>query len=308
MEEFNTNSMLKVRTSGSTGTPKEYEVSRSRMLLSAQRTCDFFNLKKGDSAFLCISPEYIGGKMMLVRCLEREMNLIIGNLSAFPFETKIEADFAAFVPLQINRILKEDPDQLLKIKNIIIGGGPLNSKDEVLLTQMGVNAYATFGMTETLSHIALRKVGEEEYQVLEGIKIEVDEKDQLIIKDQKLTGLKSLKTNDIVELKEGNKFVWKGRSDHVINSGGVKIHPEIVEGKLGEIIEKPFFITKKKDEQLGEKLVLIIESDQEEKYDFKKVLDKYEVPKEVIFSSKFNYTDTEKINRLETLRKLGFEG
>ena len=308
LDEFNSNDKLKIQTSGSTGKPKEFIIPKDRFLVSAKRTCDFFKLEKDDRAFLCISPEYIGGKMMIIRCLERNMNLFIGNLSAYPFEKETTADFAAFVPLQIHNIIKRDIGQLQKIKNIIIGGGPLNPEDEQILSEHQVNAFVTFGMTETLSHIALRQVGQKEYQVLPGIEIETDSLDRLIIKAPELTGVPQLITQDIIEIKPGNQFIWKGRADNVINSGGVKLYPEEIEKKLAPHIDLPFFISKQKDEKFGEKVILIIESDQPLDLHLESVLSKFEQPKSIYYCKSFIYTETEKINRNKTLDQLQIEG
>jgi O-succinylbenzoic acid--CoA ligase len=309
IKDYENSDNIAVKTSGSTGQPKVFNVEKARFICSAKRTCDFFSLKKGDKSFLCISPEHIGGKMMIIRSKIRDMDLHIGNLSSFPFEKKEKYDFAAFVPLQINRIIEKDIDYLKSIKNIIIGGGVLNQKTEEILVRNGVNAYATFGMTETLSHIALRKIGQPEYQLLNEVEISTDGDNRLIIHDAKTTGLKELSTNDIVELTSNRSFIWKGRFDNVINSGGVKISPEEIEEKLQKLIDFPFFISKEKDAYLGEKVILIIESKEEkEEINFKQVLSKYEIPKSVYFIEKFILTDTKKINRNKTLSLLQFEG
>ncbi len=306
--EFEEKSEIAVKTSGSTGTPKHYNVKKERFICSAQRTCDFFQLKTGDQAFLCISPEYIGGKMMLVRSMVRGLDITLGNLSSFPFESKRPYDFAAFVPLQINRIIEKDIDYLKQIKNIIIGGGVLNSKTEQKLVESGINAYVTFGMTETLSHIALRKIGEEEYQVLDGIVISIDDENRLIIQDPKVAEKEVLQTNDIVELLSSHSFKWIGRYDNIINSGGIKLNPETIERKLNKTIHSPFFIAKEADEKLGERLILVIESDKPSESIQFDSLDRFEKPKKVYHVEKFIYTETKKINRTKTLQLIGIEG
>ena len=308
LQIYNSKNTIEVQTSGSTGKPKKYNVQKERFIRSAERTCDFFNLKEGDRAFLCISPKYIGGKMMIIRALTRKMKLELGEVAAFPFLEKSELDFAAFVPLQIKCILERDPDYLKRIKNIIIGGGAIDPFTEKLLVQHEINAYSTFGMTETLSHIALRKVGTEEFILLDSVKIKTDSENRLIIMDPEVTGLDELQTNDIVVLTGPNSFIWKGRHDNVINSGGVKLYPEVIEKKLSEAIPNPFFIAKEKDRIFGEKVILIIEGKTREMGDLTPYLDKFEIPKNIYFLDQFVYTETEKINRIKTLEKLGIEG
>lgn len=303
IQEFNTNELIQIQTSGSTGKKKKYEVEKKKFLISAKRTCDFFNLKESDRAYLCISPEYIGGKMMIVRSKLRNLILEIGSLKSQPLEKIKSYDFAAFVPFQINCIIEEDINYLKNIKNIIIGGGVLNPKTETILAENNINAYVTFGMTETLSHIALRKVGETHYQVLEGVEIEQNDEDCLIILDEKLTGIEKLVTNDVIELVGAKKFKWIGRKDNVINSGGIKIYPEEIESKLREEIDCHFFIGKENDDKLGEKLILVVESESEIKIDFSP-LHKYEIPKSIYFIKEFIYTETNKINRPKTLKSI----
>lgn len=307
IDEFMANSKISVQTSGSTGEPKRYNVKKVRFIRSAERTCDFFNLKPGQKAFLCISPRYIGGKMMIVRSLLKNLELHLGNLSAFPFHQKKVFDFAAFVPLQIQRIMDTDPDYLKQIRNIIIGGGALSPPLEKALVENKIHAFVTFGMTETLSHIALRKVGERNYKVLRGIGISKDSNGRLVIKDPELTGMNELITNDLVEIISDDEFIWLGRIDNLINSGGVKLFPEQIESKLATLIKTSFFIDKAKDPNLGEKIILIVEGKERPIVDLDKLLDRYEVPKNIYFLDEFIYTSTQKINRLKTLEKLNIE-
>ncbi|MEZ4936879.1 MAG: AMP-binding protein [Crocinitomicaceae bacterium] len=304
IQSFIESETIAIQTSGSTGKPKKYNVKKIHFMRSAKRTCDFFDLHPGDTAFLCISPEYIGGKMMILRALERNLKLEIGSISAFPFEKKSNIDLAAFVPLQINCVLNKDPDYLKQIKNIIIGGGAIDPSTESQLVALKINAYSTFGMTETLSHIALRKVGTEEFKLLDGVKIQSDDKDRLIIMDPEVTGQDKIQTNDIVEITSENSFIWKGRFDNIINSGGVKMYPEVIEKKISPYLNTPFFIAKEKDLIFGEKVILIVEGKEKDLPIFHGVLSKFEVPKKIYFIEKFAYTATNKINRNQTLEKL----
>lgn len=301
IKEFNENSEIAVQTSGSTGAPKLYNVKKERFIYSAERTCNFFGLKQGDKAFLCISPDFIGGKMMIIRSLIRKMELHHGTVSSFPFDRKDTFDFAAFVPLQIKSILDVDIDYLKNIKNIIIGGGVLDSKTEKILVQNQINAFSTFGMTETLSHIALRKLGEDHFVLLDGISISQDQEGRMIIHDPKVTGVDSLHTNDLIEMIDGKQFRWLGRYDNVINSGGIKLIPEKIEAQLNDKIQQPFFIDKLKDERLGEKVVLIVEGPISFEKEIIGDLSKYEQPKQIIELNSFVYTETEKINRHKTM-------
>jgi len=279
------------------------------MIESAMQTGEFLGLKEKQSALLCLSPETIAGKMMIVRAIVFHLNLHVGAISSQPFQNlEVEIDFVAMIPLQLSNSLDSNPEKLTRIKNIIIGGGIIPPTLITKLKNNKLTVFHTYGMTETISHIAMRKVGiiyEESYTALgETIFSEVD--GQLVIHSPILED-KSITTNDNVQIIDNKHFIYKGRADFVINSGGVKIHPEELENKLYAVISQPFFITSLPDEYFGEKVVLIIEyartiilSD----LNLKEVLKPYEHPKEIYCIAQFVRTESGKINRLETMRKL----
>ena len=303
---------LYIHTSGSTGAPKKISVQKNRMLYSASLTAQFFEFQSGEKALLCLPVNYIAGKMMIVRAMFSGLNLICIPPSQNPLETlspDLQIDFAPMIPLQYQSI--ENSPALSQIKNILIGGGALNEDLERRVSSVKTQLFHGYGMTETLSHIALRKVNGENktdyYTALPEIQLGIDDRNCLtILAPHLIDGL--LITNDVIELIDKNKFLWKGRYDHVINSGGIKLHPEILEKKLHSILfERRFFITSKEDKKLGEKLILIIEGNPladsaiQQFYErMKPLLDKYELPKEIYFVEKFVQTESGKINRLQT--------
>jgi O-succinylbenzoic acid--CoA ligase len=293
-------------TSGSTGKPKKIEIKKEKMVESATMTCDFLSLQEGEKVLLCLSPKTIAGKMMIVRSIVRNLELYVVDISSNPLKIiDFQIDFIAMVPLQLEKTLELNSSKLKSIRNCIIGGGDISFRLKNKLVEKGITVYHTFGMTETISHIAMRKVGlinEECFQAI-GINYFSVEDDCLIIHSPLLDS-SSLKTNDIVQLVDNKKFIWKGRADFVINSGGVKIHPEEVEEKLSKFIDAPFFITYKEDELYGQIVILIIETETETEFElnsqFRDVLSKYEIPKEIYFLKEFERTDSGKINRLKT--------
>ena len=268
-----------VHTSGSTGKPKPMMVEKKRMLNSARITCDFLGLKPGDSALLCMSLDYIAGKMVVVRSIERHLHLISVSPSGHPLkdvnlkEVNGEITFAAMVPMQVYNTLQvpEERERLCRIRHLIIGGGAIDAALEQELRSLPGNIaiWSTYGMTETLSHIALRRINGAEasewYQPFDSVKISQTEEGCLVI-DAPLVCAETLVTNDIVEIEsyiynkvEKLRFRIKGRKDNVICSGGIKIQIEEVEALLKPHLEKPFMLAKKKDEKFGEIAVLLSE-------------------------------------------------
>lgn len=280
-----------VHTSGSTGKPKPMMVEKKRMLNSARITCDFLGLKPGDSALLCMSLDYIAGKMVVVRSIECHLHLISVSPSGHPLKNidlkdvngkgvNGEITFAAMVPMQVYNTLQvpEERERLTHIRHLIIGGGAIDASLEKELQALPGNIaiWSTYGMTETLSHIALRRINGAEasewYQPFDSVKISQTEEGCLVI-DAPLVCAETLVTNDIVEIEsyiynkvEKTRFRIKGRKDNVICSGGIKIQIEEVEEFLKPHLEKPFMIAKKKDEKFGEIAVLLTEDE-----DLKKV-------------------------------------
>ena len=287
----NDNDTVLVHTSGSTGKPKPMMVEKKRMLNSARITCDFLGLKPGDSALLCMSLDYIAGKMVVVRSIERHLHLISVSPSGHPLkdinlkdangkDINGEITFAAMVPMQVYNTLQvpEERERLTHIRHLIIGGGAIDASLEKELRSLPGNIaiWSTYGMTETLSHIALRRINGDEasewYQPFDSVKISQTEEGCLVI-DAPLVCAETLVTNDIVEIEsyiynkvEKLRFRIKGRKDNVICSGGIKIQIEEVEALLKPHLEKPFMIAKKKDEKFGEIAVLLTEDE-----DIKKV-------------------------------------
>ena len=298
LSEWNNGSdRVLVHTSGSTGKPKPMMVEKKRMLNSARITCDFLGLKPGDSALLCMSLDYIAGKMVVVRSIERHLHLISVSPSGHPLkdidlkgvngkDVNGEITFAAMVPMQVYNTLQvpEERERLTHIRHLIIGGGAIDASLEKELQALPGNIaiWSTYGMTETLSHIALRRINGAEasewYQPFDSVKISQTEEGCLVI-DAPLVCAETLVTNDIVEIEsyiynkveknevmEKLRFRIKGRKDNVICSGGIKIQIEEVEALLKPHLEKPFMIAKKKDEKFGEIAVLLTEDE-----DIKKV-------------------------------------
>lgn len=264
---------IHVQTSGSTGAPKKMNVRRDRMIESAKMTCDFLGLQSGDTALLCMNLDYIGAKMMVVRSLVRQLHLIQVAPSGHPLATvDVPITFAAMVPLQVYNSLQvpEEREKLRQIKHLIIGGGAI---DDVLAAQLHDFPHAvwsTYGMTETLSHIALRRLNGLEssswYTPLQGIKVTTNADDCLVIDAPKLCDT-PIVTNDIAEIRatstsEGkNALAFRiiGRRDNVINSGGVKIQMEELERLMRPFLTMPYMVTKRKSEKFGEIVVLMVE-------------------------------------------------
>ncbi len=299
LDWFDSKSYIEMQTSGTTGLPKMISINKQAMVDSALATGDFFDLQPGNRALQCLPVKYVAGKMMLVRAMILGLDLEFVAPSSHPMrDNEIDFDFVAMVPLQSQNSLQE----LKRVKKMIVGGAAINKALEKHLLKLPTEVYETYGMTETITHIAARKLGEKAFTVLPNVTISYDDRNCLVIHAPRISP-EVIMTNDIVELVNENQFIFLGREDHIINSGGIKLIPEQIEEKLASKIHERFFITSKPDNELGEKVVLVIEGEKRE-FDSSlyEDLDKYEKPKEIIFLSKFKETGSGKIIRKETMK------
>lgn len=309
LEEWESeSSTIIAQTSGSTGAPKEVVLNKKNVRASANATGAFFEFKKGQTLLLNLSPEYIAGKLMLVRALEYEMRILVAPASQNPLLNigNQKADFAAFVPYQVEAILS-NPDTRALYENIpavIIGGAPVTAAVESELRTLKNQSYATFGMTETITHFALRNLskGNEFYACLPSISIEQDERDCLVINKNEI--FERLVTNDLITKINAREFLWHGRIDNVVNSAGVKLFPETIEKKIAALItDNRFYFIGRKSAAFGKELVLYVEGDHPQNWsqiviEIKEHLAPYERPKEIVFVSSFNETTSGKVKRL----------
>lgn len=331
LQEWNSPSeTLLVHTSGSTGKPKPMWVEKQRMLNSAHITCDFLGLRPGDSALLCMSLDYIAGKMMVVRSIERKLRLFSVKPSGHPLSdeslakmVEMDFDFVAMVPMQVYNTLQvpQERERLSRIKHLIIGGGAIDDALAEELRSLPGAVWSTYGMTETLSHIALRRLNGEEasewYQPFDSVGVSLNSDGCLVI-DAPLVCREPLVTNDIAEIKQQETsshssdassslktssphvlFRIKGRKDNVICSGGIKIQIEEVENLLRQHLDAPFLLAKKKDEKFGEIAVLVTESGDLEGVEAicRQVLPKYWVPRQYLHFDQLPMTETGKPKR-----------
>lgn len=307
---FSGKDTFEIKTSGTTGPPKIVLFSRSALITSARITIKTFKLKKGNTLLMCLPTKFVAGKMMLVRAIVGEMKIIALKPTSNPINKLHEKiDFAAFTPHQLIKTIQLNPKQLNFIDTAIIGGSPLSLKLQKQLNNYRTRFFETFGMSETLTHMAIKTLNginkSEFFKVLDGFKISKNKDNHLIISAKHLAN-SPLITADIIELIDKNTFNWLGRGDDVINSGGVKHFPAIIEKKLDAILDNEFYITKKSDQQLGEKVVLFIEGKAASKRALKllkaeigNALEKYEVPGEIIFMDKFFRNKNGKIIRTD---------
>lgn len=298
LDWFDEKEYIEMTTSGTTGAPKKIKVNKQAMVNSALATGDFFDLAPGNKVLHCLPAQYVAGKMMFVRAFILGLDLDFVEPTSTPLERNDETyDFAAMVPLQAQHSLA----QLGQIKKLIIGGAKVSSALANELQQVSSAIFETYGMTETITHIAAKRVGEEAFQVLPGITVAEDERHCLVVTAPTITD-EAVVTNDVVKVLNENEFIWLGRIDNVINSGGVKLFPEQIEEKLSHKIERRFFIASQENDELGEKLVLAVEGDPFVIDDAAfGELGKYEKPKVVLFIPKFLETPTGKVLRKESL-------
>lgn len=299
-----------VQTSGSTGDPKPIKIDKLHMINSARATAKHFDVYEKTTALLCLPAHYIAGKMMLVRAMVLGWRIDMAQPKSNPLDNIYRRyDFCAMTPFQLDNSLS----RLHLLSKLIVGGGAISPALKSRVQGLATKIYETYGMTETVTHIAARRVNSKKnkdslipFKVLDKVTIEADERSCLVIKAPYVSS-DPVVTNDIVKIITYKRFIWLGRIDNVINSGGVKLHPEQVEGKLATYIDVPYFITGMPDDRLGEQLVLFVE--QEEPYDFHiseedmKVFKPYEFPRKIISVPQFQRTSTGKIQRGQTLTK-----
>lgn len=308
-EWFNEKTYVIGHTSGSTGKPKEIHLNKEDMRASARLTNRFFGIESGAVLLLCLSVSYIAGKMMVVRALEAGAELWVITTSSHPLR-EVEwmdnrsVDLAAMVPMQVEVSLqeKEETEMFGRVRQLLVGGAPISESLELRLSKLSTVSYATYGMTETVSHVALRKIGcEKEYFALGNVLFEQDKRGCLVI-DAPHLQQHCFVTNDVVDLLDEKHFRWLGRWDHVIISGGLKFFPEVIEQKICNLFKGRFFIASRPDERLGEHIVLAVEGKLPMAIDLLKeqlgkVLTPYEMPREFIEMPHFMETCSGKVIR-----------
>lgn len=296
--------VLYAYTSGSTGIPKKIAIDKKYMMESAIMTLSFLKIPSGVTTLLGMPLRFIGAKMVVVRALVGSLKLVVTEPSSHPLEGLDKAPyFAAMTPHQVASSLDNEHDYelLRKIKVLIIGGGPVNSDLLQRIKDFENEIYSTYGMTETLSHIALKKlnrVSKSSYVPFEGVVLEKTESGTLKISCSRI-GVSDLKTNDLVSFNADGSFDIEGRLDNVINSGGIKIQIEKLECKIQEFIKTPFNVSFVPDDLLGQKCVLISTYEISENLQEKihSALPKYEAPKVYLKAEKLPVTLSGKPDR-----------
>ncbi|MGK7392442.1 MAG: AMP-binding protein [Candidatus Cyclobacteriaceae bacterium M2_1C_046] len=306
-----------IKTSGSTGEPKQIKVTRDQIMASIKQTAKALELTDSDTALVGLPASSTGGKMMIARSLHLNMHMECVEPSANPFlKSKSNPTFIALTPYQLAMVLQENPKKLNGLKAILVGGAPVSKQlEEKIKTTVTSPVYATYGMTETVSHIALKSINEKNkknaFDILPGIEIKTTKDDCLQIKGA-VTDDQWITTNDRVELINDKTFKWLGRADFIINSGGVKIQPEVVETAIEAVFNQKkyknnYFIMGIPHETLGQQCVLFIEGPKpnqgqlkELKEDLDQAMPKHYAPKEIYFISSFESTPSGKIDKVKT--------
>jgi len=294
LDWFDHKNYIDMQTSGTTGTPKMIRIEKQAMVNSAIATGEFFDLGMDIHVLHCLPTQYVAGKMMLVRAFILGWDLDLVAPAANPLERNDhQYDFAAMVPLQAKASL----EKLANIKKLILGGAKVSKELSQQLMEVPSQVYETYGMTETITHIAAKRIGEEAFTVLPNVKISEDERHCLVIDPYAICN-EPIITNDVVQVISETQFIWLGRYDNVINSGGVKLFPEQIEEKLSGLIDRRYFVKGVPDEKLGERLVLVIEGEPLtiDKAIFNS-LGKFEKPKDILFVDKFAETESGKVQR-----------
>jgi len=303
-EWLNESPVMTIQTSGSTGTPKPFVVHKEKMIQSARITCSFLKLNKGDKALLCLPLQYISGQMMVVRALVTKLDLIVRRPSGNPLaDVHPPLHFAAMTPMQVYNSLQvpEEKERLMQIRNLLIGGGAIDAELSRKLQTFPNAVYSTYGMTETLSHIALRRLSgieaTEYYTPFPSVKLSLSSEKTLIIEAFQVAD-DIIYTNDIAELLPDGRFRIIGRRDNIINSGGIKIQAEEIENTLRSFITGDFVITSIPHPKFGEAVMLMTLKEQNLSFDLiKALLPVFQRPRFIVQTDKIPLTQTGKIDR-----------
>jgi len=315
-------SFFELKTSGSTGVPKKILLDRNKIAYSALQTAKAFDLKPGDTLLCCLGLNYIAGFMMVMRAIVNDCNLVIAPQSSNPIQDinpQIKIDFASFVPVQMETMMHEahSMEVMNQMKAILVGGAAVSDSLEKQLQKLTVPVFHTYSMTETYTHVALKQINgplkKSSYYPLPGVDISLDGRGCIVI-NSALTDHKPLITNDLGEILPDGSFRLLGRSDNVINSGGIKIQAEKIEAVCSRVFAKlglnpAFFATGIEDNILGQKLVLVVEGKAWGKEmihifndQLSMILGKYEMPKQILFVDTIALTQTGKIDRKQTMK------
>jgi O-succinylbenzoic acid--CoA ligase len=300
---------IELKTSGSTGKPKLIRLKKKQMIASARTTNSYFGLDSTKKALLCLPADFIAGKMMILRALVGGFDLYYQEPSSDSL-SKIneDFDFTAVVPMQLDWILKNQKEKVLeRIDKVIVGGAALSQKSQNKIQELKTQFWATYGMTETITHIALQKLNGKDrsdyFIALPEVSFKTDSRNCLRIYAPRISS-EPVQTNDRVKLISPSQFLFLGREDFIINSGGLKFSPEILEQKIFPLLDADFVFSALSDSVLGEKLVLVIEGESKEETVIARLarllenkLNRHELPKQILFMKAFPRTASGKIDR-----------
>ena len=300
-EWLNEMPFVEAHTSGSTGKPKRITLLKSDMIASAKATCEYFNITDNSLLVCPLSPSYIAGKMMIVRSIVSGAELLMPTPSNRPeISTDSRISLLAVVPSQIDGIMAYCD----RVDNLLIGGASVSEIMENRLRTLDCESYVSYGMTETCSHVALRRIKDNDrlYRAMPGVTFDIDDRECLVINAPHLS-IGMVVTNDIVKLHNSTSFEWLGRIDNVINTGGMKVLAEDVERRLSTLLDMPFYIAGEEDPKWGTRVTLHIEKERTEadaqKIDdlCRETLRPHERPKKIYFHAALNRTSSGKLKR-----------
>lgn len=305
---FDDSPFIIVHTSGSTGEPKELSVCKDRMMQSARLTCEYLDLQKGETALLCMNLRYIGAMMVIVRSLVAGLNLIVRPASGHPLvDVEEQLQFVAMVPLQVYNTLQvpEEKERLMRVGNLIIGGGAVDEALVSALNALPGAVYSTYGMTETLSHIALRRLNGESasdhYHPFSSVNLSLSPENTLVI-EAPLVCEEVLQTNDVARIYPDGSFTILGRADNVINTGGIKVQAEELEKRIHSIIDAPLVVTSIADERLGQAVTLLLGKQVDLvmlEQELSRILSPYECPKHICVVDAIPQVGNGKVDRMQ---------
>jgi O-succinylbenzoic acid--CoA ligase len=301
---------IQIQSSGSTGAPKQFTFSYEQATASAQTSNDFFKVTKDSHFLLCLDIRFVASKMMIYRAFVAGAKLTVVKPSLHFYEDigDQKFQFLSLTPIHLHHILENKPQVLCQFKTILLGGARITSNLNTKIEELNTTArfFESFGMSETLSHFAVRNISEHEigFRMLSGFQFHTNSDNQLIIAHSTILP-NPIVSNDIVEQINENRFRFVGRRDFIINSSGIKINPEVEEDQLLPFFRQPFILASEPNDKLGEQLILILKSSEgQTKNEIMKILksstiDRILIPKEIYLCPSWPLTDSLKPKRRE---------
>ena len=302
-------------TSGTTSNPKPVELSFQAMSSSANSLYRAADLDDSARWLCCLPPYYIAGLAVIARSWIKEVPVSFHN--TFDLEkvsneiNSNSVDAISLIPNQLKQLLDANVD-LSKLQTILVGGSSVDFNLQNTVLNLGLNVHFTYGLTETFGGICLdhKLFDNTEAEIVNGqIYLRSGSMMSGYRHDQRLTFHKLthdgwFATGDLGTY-ENNILNVTGRIDDLINSGGIKIEPLLIEKAMQSIGYNQAIVVATPHNKLGQCLTVVF-NNKSDISGIKKIRDELRpllpsthLPIRIAISNKFDGNTSAKINRKE---------